>query len=251
MLRQRIKRLEMHRRRCGLGKAENGVLWCQGQPSSGLGTNEPLANSGSVTGPKLRRLKDRIHRATRQQQQPHDPTHEDWLDFFESWGREGRFDCEPDFSAALAFYRDALLRAKEQTDPPFDPPRDFAPRMASSLRLLNWRNKASFPKVHEGWGWLIGMLLRLHRGTPAVTEADFANLASWFHANFDRLLELSRPRYLLVLQQGRKESVSNLRDQVDKGARAVHAGEVAEDLRWLQACYGREIAAAAAHGTDL
>jgi len=214
MLKQRIRRLEM------LVSRHRHDDACRGQPLLAC----------------LRRADDRAKRAAPDKHQIDDPTHEDWFDLFEAWGREGRFDRELDFPIALAFYGDALRRAKEQTDPPFDPPEDFLPRMKDmpTLRLLNWRSKASFPQVHEGWKWLMGMLLRLQRSIPAVTEAEFANLAAWFHANFDRLIELSRPTYLLVLDQGRKETVSNLREELRKGPRAVHAGEVAEDVRWLQ-----------------
>lgn len=53
---------------------------------------------------------------------------EDFLAEFEKLGRQGPFDDEQYFPAALAFYREALREAAAG-DPPFDPPPDFLPEM--------------------------------------------------------------------------------------------------------------------------
>jgi hypothetical protein len=238
MLRQRVRRLEARSRRCGLGDAER-YDQLEGGPRTSLPSWLRRSKNAAKQSPNAEQILDL--------------THEDWLEQFEAWGRDGQFDHEPDFPVALAFYRDALRRAKENIESPFDPPDDFLPQSKNSpaQRLLNWRTKSSFPEVHEGWAWLAGMVLRRERGIPPVTEAEFGTLAVWFYANADRLTALSRPSYLLVLDKGRRESVSNLLASVSEGARAVRAGEVAGDVRWLQTRYGGECSVAATHQANL
>jgi hypothetical protein len=169
-------------------------------------------------------------------------TEEDWLERYEAWGRAGAFAAEPDFPTALAFYRDALARAKAQADPPFDPPADFMPNLADlpHARLLNWRTSQRFPDVDAGWWWLSEMFGRVSDGAPPATEAEFAELADWFAANDERLYQLSLPSQLIDLGGGRKTSTANVRWRLAVGPRAKGAGEVAEDLRRLRALYGEE-----------
>jgi hypothetical protein len=169
-------------------------------------------------------------------------TDEDWLELFAEWGRAGAFAAEPDFPVALAFYRDALARAKAQADPPFDPPADFMPNMADmpDARLLNWRTRWRFPDVNAGWWWLSEMYDRVISGRPPVTEAEFGELGDWFAANDNRLYELSLPSQILDLGGGRKTSSANLRWGLTGGSRAKGAGKVAEDLRRLRTVYGEE-----------
>jgi hypothetical protein len=219
MLKHRVRRLEIRLRRGGLGADSDAS-----QPQR-----------------QARKRKDSAKRAPPAgEQQPLDRSDEEWLELFEAMGREGNFDREPDFVVALAFYRDALRKAKEQTDPPFDPPPEFLPEMVKYpyRRLLNWRTKSSFPEVHEGRHWLMGMLCRFVDGIPPVTEGEFRELASWFHANADRLIALSSPSCRLVIGDGRTDSVSNLRYMLEKGPRSVHAGEAAEAVRQLRKRYG-------------
>jgi hypothetical protein len=192
-------------------------------------------------------------------------TEEEWLDRFESWGREGCFDREPDSPQALAFYRAAVQKAKAQAEPPWDPPEDFLPRAEAQCRLFEWRHGGTFrrvdaegnivpegtdvhggllrrfdrfPEVRQGWYWLAGMVKRRTDGVPPLTVAEFEKLACWFVANLDRLTALARPSCLLEVGKGRKDSVINLRCQVDEGPRAWNAGAVAEQLRQLRARYG-------------
>jgi hypothetical protein len=168
---------------------------------------------------------------------PREWTDEDWLFHFEHWGNAGHFDQEPDFQTALDHYRMAIDQAKAQSEPPWDPPADYGQTDLPHLRLWNWR-RANFPEVAEARFWLFGMVLRRIHGEPPVGEAEFAELATWFNANADRLLDLSRPSYLLDLGNGRKDTVTNLRYRLERGPRSPSAGEVAEDLRRLRERHG-------------
>jgi hypothetical protein len=214
---------------------------------------------------RLQRREDLAKRAARPENRPDHRTEDEWLDRFESWGREGFFDSEPDFPTALAFYRAALQKAKAQADPPWEPPDDFMPGAEEQRRLFEWRHGGAFrrvdadgnvlpegtdvnrglfrrcdrfPEVQQGREWLAGMIQRRADGVPPVTIAEFENLASWFAAHQDRLTALSRPSYLLEVGDGRQDSVSNLRCKLDEGPRGWDAGEVAEQIRRLRARYG-------------
>jgi hypothetical protein len=167
------------------------------------------------------------------------PTDEDWLEQFEAWGKDGSFAHEPDFPAALAFYRDALKQARAQSEPPFDPPADFLRGLPvlPQLRLLYWRTKDRFPVVAEGRDWLGEMLQRRTKNIPPVGEVEFGQLACWLQTNADRLRTLAGPSGLLQVGRGRKDkdTVANLLDGVVAGARVPGAGLLAQRLRWLKA----------------
>jgi hypothetical protein len=188
---------------------------------------------------RLQRLEDAAHSAA-PAERPHQLTEEDWLHRFEAQEREGDFAAEPDFPAALAFYRDALRRAHAQADPPFDPPADFMPNLADlpEMRLLNWRTKARFPDVDAGWWWLSEMLDRVVSGVPPVTETEFRELAAWFDAHDEQLYRQSLPSQLLDLGGGRCTSSADVRYSLAKGPRAFRAGKVANDVRRLKAING-------------
>jgi hypothetical protein len=146
-------------------------------------------------------------------------TEDEWLGYFESLCRDGYFDSEPDFPTALAIYHAALQPAKAQAEPPWDPPEDFLLGAKEQRRLYEWRHGGvyrrvdadgnvlpegtdihgglcrrfdRFSEVQQGWQWLSGMALRGAQGVPPLTVAEFAELASWFEANQDRLTVLSR-----------------------------------------------------------
>jgi hypothetical protein len=188
---------------------------------------------------RLQRLEDAVHSAA-PPEAPVRLTEDDWLAWYEAQELEGAFAPEPDFPAALAFYRDALKRAQAQADPPFDPPIDFMPNMADlpDLRLLNWRTKARFPDVDAGWWWLAEIQDRVRSGVPPVTEAEFRELAAWFNAHDERLYRQSLPSQLLNLGGGRCTSSADVRYGLAKGPRAFRAGKVADDVRRLKAIYG-------------
>src|SRR5690348_615988 len=106
---------------------------------------------------RLQRLEAKARRSTVSAEDYWDDLDDDeWLEGFAEWGRQGHFAAEPDFTVALDFYRDALQRAKMQSDPPFDPPPDFMPNLSDlpHLRVLNWRTITRFPDVHSGCNWL-------------------------------------------------------------------------------------------------
>src|SRR4051794_32831418 len=97
--------------------------------------------------------------------QPLWPDEEGWLAEFEQWGREGVFQAEHDFPVALAFYRDAIARARASTDPPFAPPDDFRPfDHHRRSRLMCWRTEDRFPDVCAGLEWLFEMIDRVRNG---------------------------------------------------------------------------------------
>ena len=154
---------------------------------------------------RLKRLEDSVKRAASEENHEGYLTDEEWLVRFESWGREGFFNSEPDFPQALAFYRDELRKAKSQVDPPWDPPEGFMAGAARHRRLYEWRQGCEFrrvdadgnvlpegtdvslgltrsfyrfPELQEGWGWLAGMVLRQAHGVPPVTIAEFEKLVS-------------------------------------------------------------------------
>jgi hypothetical protein len=141
---------------------------------------------------------------------------------------------------ALAFYRQALLRAKTQSDPPFDPPPDFMPNLIDMphQRRRNWRNHVRFPEVHAAWDWLAEILGRALDGVPPVSTAEFEELAQWFSANESRLYQLAAPSYSLEVGVGRTVTLTNLRYSLRQGVRVSGAGQLAEDLRQLRARYG-------------
>jgi hypothetical protein len=190
---------------------------------------------------RLKRLEDKARRVPASAEDPWDDLgDEEWLELFAAWGKEGHFAAEPDFTTALDFYRDALDRAKMQSDPLFDPPPDFMPNLSDShhLRVLNWRSKVRFPDVHAGWDWLAEMLRRVQEGIPPVSAAEFRELADWFQANEARLYQLSASSYVLEVDTGRTVALTNLRYGLRQGVQAWGAGELAEDLRQVRMRYG-------------
>jgi hypothetical protein len=69
---------------------------------------------------------------------------------FEEFGAAGFFASEPDFSTALALYRNAVERGDPQ------------------------------PKE---WEWLGEMCKRAIKGKPPATEAEYRKLAKWYERN--------------------------------------------------------------------
>jgi hypothetical protein len=70
-----------------------------------------------------------------------------------------------------------------------------------------------------------------------LTEAEFAEVAEWFHRNYERLYRVSQPSQLLDLGGGKHTSNADIRYGLAQGARACRAGELAEDLRQLRGRY--------------
>lgn len=189
---------------------------------------------------RLKRLETTARRLPPERDRSEELTDEDWLELFAAWGQEGHCHQEVDFSAALAFYHDALQRAKTQSDPPFDPPPDFMPNLMDvpHQRLRNWRDPVRFPEVHAAWDWLAEILGRVLDGVPPVSTAEFEELAQWFSANESRLYQLAAPSYSLEVGAGRTVILANLRYRLRQGVRVSGAGKLAEDLRQLRARYG-------------
>jgi hypothetical protein len=128
----------------------------------------------------------------------------DWLTAFERLGRQGFFDEEPDFSVALAAYREAVAAA------------------------------GPGGKGLREWEWLAEMYQRVRQGRPPVTEAEFRGLEGWFRQNEHRL-PFNR---CVDLGGGRRVSVTNLRCDLQRGPRASGATQVVEDLRALRTVLG-------------
>ena len=196
------------------------------------------APRGSLTT-RLSRLEDRA--AARAAARPKHPDEDGWLEAFERLGREGHFDCEPDFPKALASYRDALARAHASADPPFDPPPEFMPEQRlPHVRLRLWRTKEKFPEVWAGLEWLSEMLSRVCDGVPPVSEGEFAELVAWFGAHEAGLAALAGPAELLEAGVHLTWCAS-VRTSLAKGPRAEGSGRAAEDLRQLKARYGSRL----------
>jgi hypothetical protein len=183
----------------------------------------------------LRTRLARLERAAPKPPEPAGPvTDEDWLAAFEDMGRQKMFAAEPDFPRALAEYRRVVTKHREKPEIPAD----FMPLVANpEERLRWWRAPLEANEVNEVFMWLAGMFERVSTGVPPVTEAEFAELASWFEANQDRLRALAGYSGLLDLGDGRRDSVPNLVYQVRKGPRDLSAGEVADTLRQLRERY--------------
>ena len=79
------------------------------------------------------------------------------------------------------------------------------------------------------------MTKRALLGKAPVTEAEFAELRGWLETHADRLYQQSLPSQVLDLAGGRHNSVSGLRHRLSHGPWHPHAGELVEDLRYLQA----------------
>lgn len=154
-----------------------------------------------------------------------------------AWGREGRFDREPDFPEALAAYGRALNEAAERPD--YNPPADFMSGMVQwpKRRAFHWR-MLHFPDVRVAWYWLLEIHTRVSEGIPPVSVAEFGELADWFRANEERLYRLAQQTQLLDLGDGRRESIASIRWRISQGVKALGAGDVAEELRRLRAQYG-------------
>jgi hypothetical protein len=153
-------------------------------------------------------------------------TEENALLYFATLGRQGQYDHEPDFPTALEQYRAALVAAQAQADPPFDPPEHFMPRGNPRARRTQWRTDTRFPQVFAAWRWLMEMWKRKRDGVPPVSEGEFAELAAWYEAHAALL-----PAHAMAV------ATTNVRYGLTKGARALGAGRVAEDIRRLRAAF--------------
>jgi hypothetical protein len=162
---------------------------------------------------------------------------EDWLEVFSRLGAKGWFAREPDFPRALEEYRAAIAQAKAEPEPPFDPPADYRPDLDRYERCRSWR-WYRFPKVSDGWEWLVAIFTRAMRGVAPVTEVEFQELAAWFEQNADRMSKLCPSPELLDRGHERPTDTTNIRYDLRKGARSREAGELAEVLRQLRARYG-------------
>jgi hypothetical protein len=166
---------------------------------------------------------------------------EKFLLYSELRGQQGDFDHEPDFPRALENYRNALAAAKACSDPPWDPPIDFHPSGTPHDRRSLWRTQQRFPEVIAGFWWLVAFWRRVQHGLPPVTETEFQELTDWFDAHDGRLYRLSLPSQLLELRDGKRISVGEVRHDLARGPRALRAGQVAEHVRQLRACYGEDL----------
>jgi hypothetical protein len=162
-------------------------------------------------------------------------TQEQWLTLFQEWEAEGDFADEPDFSTALASYRQALEEAAHGS-PLFYPPPAFRPDLPIIDRVLEWRRFRRYPKVEAARTWLSEFIHRVHNGIPPLTETEFKELSDWFNANEEKLRQ-QFPE-LLPLSGERKESYANIRVWLRLGPREFGASKVAQTVRELKALYG-------------
>jgi hypothetical protein len=191
-------------------------------------------------------------------QRPSPETPEEWLAYFEAMGREGTFDCEPDFPKALALYRDAVQDPKRTAFYWHEGVRRPVPEacrgqayvrvngagevLPEDVDVNEGLHRPVVNAAREGWNWLAGMALRALDGLPPVTEAEFHSLRDWLDnvmAKTDReafsteSIELSAPR-----RRSYSTTPFNLwLNMRGDGPRGVNAGEQAEAVRRLQARY--------------
>jgi hypothetical protein len=90
--------------------------------------------------------------------------------------------------------------------------------------------------VHAAWGWLSELLERVEADVPAVTEAEFADLAEWFSANEDRVRGLCPRLKGFELGYGMSARPENIQYFLHQGPRVHGAGKVAEAVRRLKSC---------------
>ncbi len=131
----------------------------------------------------------------------------DWLAVFERRLSDGSVASEPDFPRAVEEFRAAITAAGNSLIPPMD----FRPRDSASARHLAWKIEHPNPQVESLWFWLAEMFQRALTGQPPVTEAEFADLATWFTANEDRLWAAIQPGQLFELGDGVRVSMAGLR----------------------------------------
>jgi hypothetical protein len=158
----------------------------------------------------------------------------DWLTLFETEGRQGLYAAEPDFPAALAFYREAVERAQA---------RGLLPRPPAArtvTRPPRGRLTERDLELAVGWGWLLEMTRRARQGVPPVTETECAELSAWFGAHAGELERRLQPARWFEMGDGRLLTVGNIWESLSRGPRELGAGLVAEDVRRLRARYGGE-----------
>ena len=158
-------------------------------------------------------------------------TEEAWVDWF---GGEGAryFVGEPDYAEALKYLRDAIRDAATYSphdSPPFEPPANYMRGEPLDDRRIAWRSMKTYKKVNSAMLWMFEMSLRSSDGKPPVTEAEFRDLESWFHANENRI-----PRDGLDVGESRHFSRTNLRVQLANGPRATGVTKLVDDLRLLR-----------------
>jgi hypothetical protein len=88
--------------------------------------------------------------------------------------------------------------------------------------------------VAAAWFWLVEMLQRVREHKPAVTEAEFRELADWFGAHAARLFV---PDEVFEMEDGRRTSLLCLRAGLARGLRAMGVTELVEDLRLIRVRY--------------
>jgi hypothetical protein len=155
-----------------------------------------------------------------------------WLRCFETWGQQGLYAAEPDFPAALAFYREAVERARARGLLQLPP----AARTVTSLSRERLTERDL--ELAVGWRWLLEMTRRARQGVPPVTETEFAELSAWFHAHAADLERRLQPERWFNMGDCRLLMVGNILESLGRGPRELGAGRVAEDVRLLRVRYG-------------
>jgi hypothetical protein len=181
------------------------------------------------------RIRQRIEKLEKEHPPPNGAqwrpqTDEEWLGLVEARGKQGFFAGEPEFPAAVAYYRQAIQDAAARSDPPFYPPDDYLPGMPENERRRGWRSKSHYPDLNAAFFWLSEMRTRVRNGKPPVTEAEFRELEAWFRRNEDRL-PLNGP---IDIGDGRKVYRGELRGALSRGPRASGVTELVETLRRLK-----------------
>lgn len=185
---------------------------------------------------------------SQQYQEPHE---EEWLKQLEAEAKKGRFDAEPYFPAALAFFREAWLQAKKQKEIPLFPPPTYLRDLLHfpDDRLNFWRGEDRFPDLHTGLYWVMEIFGRTIDGTPPLPLTEFQELDYWFRANYDQLNNRANAREKFSIPGvdlgcGIGEPVPlgwalhDVETRLEDGGKSLGIGKAAVVIRCLRSQYG-------------
>jgi hypothetical protein len=210
---------------------------------------------------RIKRVENTLIKKSKQRTQANQvgKTAEEWLVAFEAMGGDGQLGDEPDFTQALAYYRDAVC----------NPAPHFYYRHAGQLRELpeSYRGRSHvrvaddgtvlpdganasqgvccrvFCAADEGWSWLAGIVLRDADGGLPVTEAEYQELTDWLDHRLRNLDLAAFERRLIDVRTAGGSSCLMTPFNLwlimrDRGPRDVGAAERADAVRRLQKQYG-------------
>jgi hypothetical protein len=121
------------------------------------------------------------------------------------YASHGYFRHETDFPQALEELEAAYARARQ--NPQFMPPPEFMPTENDIRRRRYWRDGKTPVELHDAVQWVIGMLVRVNEGIPAVTLKEWEAMRHWYQAHRSELpnhwtVEIKDKKYNLQAVDG-------------------------------------------------